>query len=1207
MPTLLRLIRFPEPDNPMNPKTCLTPGLAAALVAVVHAETVTLTEQDALNTSSFNTALHWSNGAAPSAGNDYVVNIPRLRTPATAGAYTFAGNSLTIGTATGNMSYKTVGSNTITVNNLTLSGGLIDHLQGSTETFTLAGTLAVTGTGSRIAATQGPINITAPISGSGDLIFNGGNATYRTTISGTNTYTGNITVNGLITAAAGSTMKFAIGANGANNTISGAGTAAFNGTFNIDLSTANSTAGNSWILVNAATLTESFGATFTIPGFVESNNIWFSTVGNYAFSEATGVLSVVAPDSDSDGLPDIWELTHFGNLNQTGSNDADSDYATNAAEYAAATSPVDRNVFPDADSDGMSDGWEVTYFTNTAPLPGNDADGDTYSNLDEFLSNSKPNDPAWTPLKAKLRHRWSFNGNLTDSVGGVTAQVIDPDGNAAVGGTSTLSATNLLLGGGARDTSAYAQLGTNLLQGLKTPVTLEFWATQESVQNWSRIFDFGSSTTEYLFMAWTQGTGAATDKVEWVDGETKGAVNTNQPYTASTEFHIVMTIEPGAGANSSTLVSWYSRDSNNSDLGNLRGSFSTTNQLETFNDAINYLGRSQWPDNTANARYNEVRIWNGALTPEEREFLHDAGAEVINANDSDGDGLLDEWEVENFRSSPAESVATILAKYTGSDDPDGDYYDNASEFLDGTDPLNILSSFDSDADGLPDGWEVFWFKESGDTDLFEIISRFSGTDDNDSDGFNNEAEQTANSNPKNASFAPVDTDGDTLIDSWEQFYFSDLDEVATGNPDGDSGTNAAEQAAGSNPTLATSTPTDIDGDSVLDTGEHFQPYTVDANTLHLWHLDEITAPAADAVGGGTSLTSIANGALLWPPSLAGFKTGLNPSAGSGTATGGVLSALPLAADTSDNATISYAGADGAFTFEAIVRLDFDPAIAPASVVPMQILTAEGDVAAERVWQFRIVPVGGPGNTAGTAPLLEFINLHGETAVQSLSAPLPMGATANAATQGGWYHVAVAYNGNEATADNLKFYWTSLDPARTRASQFASLQMTNDLLVGAACDFTIGNEGRTNGGSTDAFAGVIDEVRISSVARSAFQFLFIGGTDGDSLADEWELQYFGNLDQTPNGDFDKDGTDNLTEYRLGLIPNDGSSRFQATRGSNGLIQWPSATGVTFIVRRSTNLSSWSPIATVPGTAGSASFTDLSPPAGGKAFYQIQLQD
>ena len=1193
----------------MYPKICLTPGLAIALAALAHGETVTLTTGDLVNTSSFNTALHWSNGAAPSAGNDYVVNVPRLRTPTATGAYTFGGDSLTIGTSTGTLSYKTVGSNVITINNLILAGGLIDHLQGSVETFTLAGTMSVTGTGSRISAQQGPVNITAPISGSGDLIFNGGNATYRTTISGTNTYTGNITVNGLITAAAGSSLKFAIGASGVNNSISGTGTAAFNGEFNIDLSGASSTPGDSWTLVNAATLTESFGATFTIPGFIESNNVWLSETGTYAFSEATGVLSVVSGDGDADGLPDVWELTHFGNLNQTGTGDADNDYATNASEYAASTSPVDRNVFPDTEDgigDGMSDAWEIAYFGTTAALPGNDADGDTYTNLDEFLSNSHPVDIDWTPLKAKLRNRWSFNGSLADSVGASDAQVIDPDNDALAGGTSTLSSTDLLLGGGARATSAYAQLGTNLLQGLKTPVTIELWATQQSVQNWSRIFDFGSGTTEYLMMTWTQGTNLATDTVEWVDGETKGAVNTNQPYTTGTEFHIVMTIEPGAGTNSSTLVSWYSMPSGASDLGAIQGSFSTTNQLGNFTDALNLLGRSQWAgDNTANARYNEVRIWNGALTSEEREFLHDAGADVINANDSDGDGLLDEWEVENFRATPEESVATILAKYTATDDPDGDFYDNGAEFLDGTDPLDILSSFDSDADGLPDGWEVFWFGEPEDEDLFAIISRFAGTDDNDSDGFNNEAEQTAGSNPLNASLTPVDTDGDTLIDTWEQFYFSDLDEASSGNPDGDSGDNAAEQAAGSNPTLAASTPADIDGDSVPDTNEHFQPYISDSSTLHLWHLDEIAAPATDAAAGGTPLTSLANGALMWSPSLAGFDTGLNPSAGRGTATGGVLSALPLAADASDNATLAYAGADGAFTFEAILRLDFDPAVAPASVAPMQIVTGEGDVAAERVWQFRVIPIGATNNTTGTAPLLEFINLRGEAAVQSLSAPLPVGAAPNAAVQGGWYHVAVAYNGAEATADNLKLYWTSLDPSRTQASQLASLQMTNDLLTAAACDLTIGNEGRTNGGSTDSFLGVIDEVRISSVARSPFQFLFTGG-DGDSLADEWELQYFGNLDQTPTGDFDSDGTDNLTEYRLGLIPNNGSSLFQATRSDNGLIQWPSTTGVTFTVRRSTDLSSWSPVATVPGTAGTASFTDPSPPVG-KAFYEIVLED
>ena len=1193
----------------MNRKICLIPGLALALAPHARSANVTLNATDPLGSSSFNTALNWSNAAAPSAANDYIVNIQRLRTPVTGADYTFAGNSLTIGTTTGNMSYKTLGSRIITVNNLVLSGGLIDHLQGSSETFTLAGTLSVTGTGSRIAATQGPVVITAPISGTGDLTFTGGNATFRTTIAGTNTHTGNVTITGFVTASDTSSLAFTIGASGVNNSISGAGTVAFNGAFNLNLTGASTAPGSSWTLVNTGTLTETYGATFNIPGFTKTNNLWISADNVYAFSESSGVLSVVSGDGDSDGLPDLWELSTFGNLNQTGTGDADSDYGTNLAEYNASTNPLDRNSFPDTEGgtgDGMSDGWEVFYFGNTSRLPNDDADSDTYANIDEFLANTHPNDAAWTPVKAKLDHRWSFNGSLNDSVGASTAQVIDPDNDALVGGTTTLSSTDLLLGGGARATSAYAQLGTNLLQSKKTPVTLEFWATQASVQNWARIFDFGGGTTDYLFMSWTQGTNAATDQVEWVDAVTTGSGNTNQPYTVGTEFHIVMTIEPGAGANSGTLVTWYSNPANGSDLGSAQGTFSTTNQLAFLNDTFNYLGRSQWPgDNVANARYNEVRIWNGALSPDEREFLHDAGPEVINANDSDGDGLLDEWEVENFRSNAGESVATILAKYSGTDDPDGDFYDNASEFLDGTDPMDILSSFDADADGLPDGWEVFWFKEPSDEDLFTIISRFNGTDDPDSDGFSNVAERTAGTNPENATFTPIDTDGDQLIDSWEMFYFSDLDELAGGNPDGDSGSNLQEQNAGSNPTLASSTITDIDGDAVIDTAEPFQPYAVDSNTLQLWHLDEVKAPAANAVSGGLALNSLQNGALMWTPSLAGFSTGLNPAAGRGTATGGVLSALPLTADTTDDATFGYAGADGAFTFEAIVRIDFDPAVAPASVVPMQIVTGENDADGARVWQFRIVPIGNPANATGTAPLLEFINLHGSSPVQSLSAPLPIGEATNAIAQGNWYHVAVAYNGSEATADNLKLYWTLLDPSRSQASQLASLQMTNDLLVSTACDLTIGNEGRTNGGSTDSFPGVLDEVRISSVARTAGQFLFMAGPDGDALDDAWEQQYFGGLGETESGDYDKDGTDNLTEYRLGLIPNSGASRFAATRSTGGLMQWPSVTGVSFTIQRSTTLAgAWQDIATVPGTAGTASYTDPAPPAG-KAFYRVVL--
>lgn len=47
----------------------------------------------------------------------------------------------------------------------------------------------------------------------------------------------------------------------------------------------------------------------------------------------------------------------------------------------------------------------------------------------------------------------------------------------------------------------------------------------------------------------------------------------------------------------------------------------------------------------------------------------------------------------------------------------------------------------------------------------------------------------------------------------------------------------------------------------------------------------------------------------------------------------------------------------------------------------------------------------------------------------------------------------------------------------------------------------------------------------------------GGTDsdGDGLPDWWELQYFGNLNQTGSGDYDSDGVSNLMEFLQGRKP------------------------------------------------------------------------
>ena len=153
------------------------------------------------------------------------------------------------------------------------------------------------------------------------------------------------------------------------------------------------------------------------------------------------------------------------------------------------------------------------------------------------------------------------------------------------------------------------------------PATIELRATQNAIRNWSRIFDFGSSQTNNLYMSWTQGTNLASDRVQW---NTSITDNTMAPYNLGTEYQIATALTP-AGTN--TNLQWY-KILNGTVVSS--GNATAPTNLSLLSQSSMTLGRSEYPaDSDPNASYDEVRIWNSPLSLSQLLADNLAGPNVV--------------------------------------------------------------------------------------------------------------------------------------------------------------------------------------------------------------------------------------------------------------------------------------------------------------------------------------------------------------------------------------------------------------------------------------------------------------------------------------------------------------------------------------------------------------------------------------------------
>lgn len=240
------------------------------------------------------------------------------------------------------------------------------------------------------------------------------------------------------------------------------------------------------------------------------------------------------------------------------------------------------------------------------------------------------------------------------------------------------------------------------------------------------------------------------------------------------------------------------------------------------------------------------------------------------------------------------------------------------------------------------------------------------------------------------------------------------------------------------------------------------PYTADYRTAHLYHFDgDSSATTVVDVGGSSVLHHLGIGSAVTPgvSGFAGFGNAVDMSAGGADAYTRTANTSPTPHWTADY---------GAFTWEAMINVS--TITTPGN---SQLIMVRQDALAG-FSQFRISEDGqvslGWRNTANTAHY-------------GIGAAIPT-TGANAFVANEWFHVAVTYNGDETGTDNVSFYWTRVADSATEANLIGTATLNQDL-VNVNYYTNFGNKL----GSNSPLMGSLDEVRISTIARGADDFIF----------------------------------------------------------------------------------------------------------------------
>ncbi|MBN2736137.1 MAG: alpha-galactosidase [Spirochaetales bacterium] len=208
--------------------------------------------------------------------------------------------------------------------------------------------------------------------------------------------------------------------------------------------------------------------------------------------------------------------------------------------------------------------------------------------------------------------RGSFTGSYTVSVPSHGTAMLKITNGGTPGPTPKPQQEPIFTGGpyDLDGTSEYIDLPDNITEDL-ADFSMAAWVELRSLDNWTRLFDFGGDTTSFMMFTPASGTSGNPYFCITISGnEGEQGIDGNTAFPIGSKQHLVITKQDDTG------VMYI----NGKEVGrNPSLTLKPANLGDTVN---NYIGRSQWEqDPYLNALIDDFRIYNRAITESEIDEL----------------------------------------------------------------------------------------------------------------------------------------------------------------------------------------------------------------------------------------------------------------------------------------------------------------------------------------------------------------------------------------------------------------------------------------------------------------------------------------------------------------------------------------------------------------------------------------------------------